>query len=136
MREAFEATFIAPAASHHWQSTRGRSHWAELECWSDSLAGPLWSIANSGGCAYVYDRKDGYFPGVSDPDSLHRCLLEVHAGLVAGVEAFCPTTPAEAEDLTYMQALADTMLPLVERGCEIERARWVAESSGRRESRR
>ena len=131
MKEALEATFIAPFASHQWQSAGGRSHWVELEGWQDSIAGPLSSIANSGGCDYVYNREDGYFPGVVDPDSLLRCLLDSQAGLVAGVEAFFSTTPAEAEDQKYMMAIADEMRALVESACEIERFRWAAKSRGR-----
>jgi hypothetical protein len=131
MKEALEALFIAPFASHEWQSARARSHWVELEGWQDAMAGPLSSIANSGGCQYVYNRQDGYFPGVVDPESLLHCLLDCHAGLVAGVEAFCPATSAEAEDQRHMMAIADGMRALVESGCEIERARWATESRGR-----
>ena len=127
MQEAINEAFIAPFASHQWQSARGRSHWVDLEGLQDSLAGPLISIASSGGCGYVYHRKDGYFSGVVDSESLHSRLLEWHAGLLAGIEAFCPATAAEVEDETYMREIAGMMRVLVERGCEMEAARWVAE---------
>jgi hypothetical protein len=129
LREAFDAVFIAPFSSHYWGSARGRSHWVELEGWQDSMAGPLSVIANTGGCAYVYPRQDWYFAGVSDPAGLRSRLLEWHTGLVAGVERFAPATPAEAEDLAFMRGVAGRMRELVERACEIERARWSAEAN-------
>ncbi|MEM7355257.1 MAG: hypothetical protein AAF657_30885 [Acidobacteriota bacterium] len=135
MQKAIESAFIAPFASHQWKSARGRSHWVELEGWQDSLAGPLVSIADSGGCGYVYHRKDSYFSAVVDPESLHARLLEWHAGLIAGIEAFCPVTAAEVEDETYMREIADKMLVIVERGCGMETARWAAERGYRTQRR-
>jgi hypothetical protein len=131
MNDALHATFVVPFASHVWQSTRGRSHWVDLEGWQDLMAGPLFSIAKSGGCEFVYNRTDSYFPNVIHPDSLLRCLLDGHAGLVAGINTFSPANPKEAEDEQYMKTLSDEMRVLVELGCEIERTRWTAESRGR-----
>ncbi len=128
--EALDAAFIAPFASHPWRSTRGRAHWVDLEGWQDSMAGPLTSITKSGGCEYIYHRTDGYFVNVVDPDSLLRYLLRCHAGLVAGITTFSPSNPDEAEDKQYMETQAHKMRVLVERGCEIEHARWAADSIG------
>src|SRR4051812_27507930 len=96
LREAFDEAFVAPFASHRWHSTRGRSHWVDLERWQDSLAGPLSKIADTGGCEYAYARDDWYFAGGADPPALRARLLEWHAGLAAGVEGFATTSPAEA----------------------------------------
>ena len=129
LQEALRAAFIAPFASHKWQSRRSRSHWVELEGWQDAIAGPLYSIAETGGCEYVYSRDDEYFVGVVDPVTLRRRLLEWQAKLAVGVEAFCPAThtPADADDLSYMRAIAEEIRDLVERSCRIEEGRWQAE---------
>ena len=63
-------------------------------------------------------------------DSLLRCLLDCHAGLVAGINTFSPSNLDEAEDKQYMETQADKMRVLVQRSCEIEHARWVADSRG------
>jgi hypothetical protein len=124
--EAYDAAFIIPFASHRWESDRARSHWVELEGWQNSMAGPLSSIANTGGCEYVYAREDWAFAGVGDPAALRVRLLEWHAGLFAGVEQFVPVTPAEAADLAFMRSVAAKMRELIERACEFEQARWSA----------
>jgi len=135
LQTAFAAAMTAPIASHTWQSRRSRSHWLELEGWQDSIAGPLYSIANNGGCDYVYSRDDAYFAGVTDPPTLRRRLLEWHARLAAGVEAFCPTTPAEADDLSYMRAITEKIRDLIEQSCRVEEARWSADRRhGKRQS--
>jgi hypothetical protein len=126
LREAFEALFTAPFASHPWASARGRSHWLELEGWQDAMAGPLSSIARDGGCGYVYPRQDEYFAGVGDPTGLRARLLEWHTGLAAGVERFAPATPSEAADLEFMRSVVGRMRELVERACVVEWARWEA----------
>ncbi len=126
LREALDALFVAPFASHRWASTRSRSHWVELEGWQDSMTGPLSAIATHGGCEYVYPRDDWYFASVGDPASLRSRLLEWHTGLAAGVERFVPATPDEATDLEFMRSLVGRMRELVERGCAVEQARWQA----------
>ena len=126
LREEFEAIFIAPFASHRWASVRGRSHWVELEGWQDSMAGPLSSIASSGGSEYVYPRDDAYFAGVNDPVGLRTRLLEWHTGLAAGVEQFTPATAEEAADGAYMKMISHRMRELVEQSCAVEKARWAA----------
>jgi len=81
LRSAFDTAFL-----HRRLSTkRGRWHWIDLEVLRDSLAGPLWSIVNHGGCAYVYARDDDYFAGVSDPVTLRARLRQWHDELVTGV---------------------------------------------------
>lgn len=129
LRKELEAAFIAPYAAHRWLSHRTRSHWVELEGWQDSLAGPLSSIAKTGGCEYVYERDD--FVGVTDPTSLRLRLLEWHSGLVAGVETFVPATPAEVEDLEYMRIVSARMRALTERSCEIEKVRFAESAASR-----
>lgn len=124
LREAIERLFIAPFASHRWASERGRSHWVDLEGWQDTIAGPLSSIARTGGCEYVYSREDDYFAGVSNPSRLRSRLLEWHAGLAFGIEQFVPVAPKEIDDLTFMRAVAAEILELVERSCALEQARW------------
>jgi hypothetical protein len=121
-----KAVFVAPFASHRWASARGRSHWVDLEGWQDSIAGPVSAVAGSGGCAYVYEREDGYFAGVSDPAGLRSRLLDWHAALAAGVEKFAPECPAEASDLEFMRSLVSGARELIEQACAVERARWDA----------
>ncbi len=129
LQDALRAAFIAPFASHKWQSRRSRSHWVELEGWQDAIAGPLFSITETGGCEYVYSRDDEYFVGVVGPATLRRRLLEWHSKLASGVEEFIPETTAEADDLSYMRAIAEEICDLVERSCRIEEARCQAPKS-------
>ncbi len=125
-REALEALFTAPFASRRWASAAGRSHWAELEGWQDSMAGLLSSITRHGGCEYVYSREDWCFAGVNDPPALRARLLEWHTGLAGGVERFAPATSEEAADLAFMQSVVGGMRELIERACVVEQARWEA----------
>lgn len=125
-RKEFDDLFIAPYARHSWSSSRGRSHWVELEGWQDSLAGPLSSVAESGGCEFVYTRDDWYYAPVSDPPSLLARLQEWQGGLATGVERFTPVTPEEATDLEFMRSVVSRMRELVERACFVEQARWQA----------
>lgn len=124
LRETFEALFVAPIASHRWSSDRGRTHWGALDWLRDSLAGPLWSIVNKGGCGYVYQRDD--FAGVTDPETLRLWLLEGHARLAAAVAELIPASPAESLDLVFMQSVAGQVRELIERAIAVEKARWEA----------
>ena len=125
LRKAYETAFTVPYASHEWRSERGRSHWVDLEGWQDWLAGPLSSVAETGGCGYVYPREDDYFAGIADPMALRTRLIEKHAGLAAGVERFSPTLPEENEDFTYMKSLVKQMRDLVEWACKVEHTQWL-----------
>ena len=127
LRKELDVVFISPFATHQWQSTRGREHWCDLELWQDAMAGPLVSIADFGGCNYVFDRNDGYFKGVVDPTSLHVYLLECYESLHAAIEVFCPSSSDEAADQTYMRSIAAKMRVVLERGYQIEYARWAGE---------
>lgn len=131
LREAYEAAFTAPYASHRWRSIRCRRYWADLESRQDALAGPLSCLVEHGNCEYVYAREDEYFAGVADPEGLRRRLLEWHAALAAAVERFRPTTPSQIDDLAYMRRLIADMRDLVEQACAVERARWAGEGRSR-----
>jgi hypothetical protein len=127
LREAYELAFTAPYASHRWRSIRGHRHWMELEASQDLMAGPLYAIVNTGGCGYVYAREDEYFVGVTQPCELHARLLEWHVGLVRAVDRFTASTPSQTVDLAYMRYVLAIMRDLIERGFEVERARWLSE---------
>ena len=131
LRKAFETLFVAPFASHHWASQQGRSHWVDLEGLQDSMAGPLSSITDTGGCDYIYSREDDYFAGISEPSRLRARLLEWHAGLAAGVEQFVPVAPNEVDDLAFMRAVVAEMRELVERACMVEQAHWESAKASR-----
>lgn len=124
LKEAFEAVFIAPIAHSRFKSPRGRTHWLEGEGWEDSIAGPLRSIAESGGCEYVYAREDQYFTGVHDPASLRSKLLEWHAKLVSIVERFTPVSASEHEDLRFMKSLLADIRAVIERAIKVEGQRF------------
>lgn len=126
LRQAFQITFIEAYTSHRWEVSRSRSYWVELEPWQDSIAGPLHSIIESGGCEYVYCRGDSYLAKVDDPESLRQRLLEWHANLAAGVEKFTPASPAEERDLSFMQKLVDDMRVLIDLAMKVEARRWQA----------
>lgn len=120
---AYEEAFIAPFASHRWLTSRGRSHWIEMEGWQNSMAGPLSAIARTGGCEYVYHRGDSYFADVHDPAALHQRLLVWHAGLLTGLDNFSPRTSEESEDLNYMRSVAEQIVVLINWGVRIEEVR-------------
>jgi|SRR5947209_1364757 len=124
LQQAFHRAFIEPFAFHTWGSRRSRWHWVELEGWEDAIAGPGSSIAENGGCDYVYSRDDHYFAGVDDPESLRRRLLEWHAELAAGVERFRPSAAAERADLEFMRSLVADMQSLIQRAMAVELHRW------------
>jgi hypothetical protein len=125
-RSEFDALFIAPFASHRWESVAGRALWLDLQMWQDAMAGPLSAVVNSEGCEYAYQRDDSYFAGVGDPPALRVRLLEWHTGLAVDVEKFVPTTPFEIADLEFMRSLVSKMRDFLERACAVEQARWQA----------
>lgn len=124
LREAFDALFIAPFATHRWESKRAHNHWADLEGWQDSIAGPVLSVVETGGCEYVYARDDWYFAEVDDPESLRTKLSEWLADLSAGVERFVPTSPEEDAGLRFMRDITSRMGQLIEQACAVEQSRW------------
>lgn len=126
MRETFDALFIAPFATHHWESRRARSHWCDLGLWQDTMAGPLSAIVESGGCEYVYQRMDWGFSSVNDPADLKTYLMECYAGLASGVEEFRPTTPEEANDLLFMRSIVARIAELIAQAYAVEERRWRA----------
>ncbi|WP_437943432.1 hypothetical protein WMF27_39095 [Sorangium sp. So ce281] len=125
-RKRLADAVIAPFAVHRWRSLRARSYWVSLEGWQDSIAGPLSSIANHGTCEYVYARDDELFSGIDRPQALRQRLLLWHGGLADAVERFKPTTPSQVVDLAFLRRLVLDIRELIERGCDIEQARWDA----------
>jgi len=124
LEQAFRAAFVEPYASRQWASMRAKSYWVDLEGWQDSIAGPVSSIVQNGGCEYVYQRTDWGFAGVDDPESLKRFLLGKHSGLSSAVEQFEPASDAESADCVYMRAQIGAMRSVIERATEIESRRW------------
>jgi len=92
------------------------------------LAGPLHSITETGGCAYVYARDDAYFSGVDDPVALRERLRDWHARLVEEIGDFVPTSPDEAIDLGSMRQSAADIWAVVEAAWAIEHDRWMADA--------
>lgn len=125
LRRRFEAAFY-PSFRHQWESERARWDWVDLEPSIDALAGPLYSIVETGGCAYVYPRDDGYFTGVDEPDTLRERLRHWHEKLVEAIDRFVPTSPAEAADLASMRHFVAEIWAFTEEACDIEHARWAA----------
>lgn len=130
MQTIFDEAFIAPFASHLWQSSRARNHWTDLEGWQDLMAGPISTVARSGDCGYVYLREDAYFAGVKDADTLLDRLMKWHIGLVTGINCFVPESMDEIADIEYMYKTANMMLQLVQQTCKIERVRLLSETGG------
>ncbi len=118
--------FIRPV-SRKWASDVGRWYW-RIECglWVDQIAGPLSTIADSGGCAYVYPRDDKYFKNVNDPASLRLRILEWHTVIIEKVDRFIPATEDEAMDSKLMQSLVEDLKSLIEMACAVEQARWLS----------
>ena len=126
MQHRFEAAFIFPYASYPWKSKRGRECWLDVEWWQDCLAGPVSTIVEHAGCAYVYARNDEFFTDVTEPAALLARLRHWHEKLVAGVDGFAPTSPDEAADLASMRQFALAIWAVSEEAWEIERDRWEA----------
>ena len=125
LKRRFEAAFHPPAG-HRWESDRGRSAWLDLEIWQDALAGPLHSIKETGGCAYVYLRDDEHFTGVDEPVALREKLRHWHDKVVEGIDRFVPTSPAEAADLVSMRQFAADIWAFAEAAFDIEQDRWTS----------
>ena len=125
LKRRYEAAFY-PSFRHQWESERARWDWVDLEPSIDALAGPLYSIVETGGCAYVYPRDDERFTGVDGPDTLREWLRHRHDRLMEAIDRFVPTSPAEAADLASMRHFAADMWAFTEEACDIEHARWAA----------
>jgi hypothetical protein len=125
LKRRFEAAFHPPA-EHRWKSERGRWAWLDLEVWQSALAGPLYSITETGGCAYVYRRDDTYFSGVDGPVALRERLRHWYDQMVEGIDGFVPTSPAEAADLVSMRQFAASIWTVTEAACDIEWDRWAS----------
>ncbi len=122
-REAFERAFYEPE-KHGWQSERGRWLWIELQVAMDRIAGPLYSLATTGGCKYVYTREDF---AVANPDGLSALLREWHTALADEIEAFRPASAPEEADKKFARICADQIWTVAQVGLEIERTRWGVE---------
>lgn len=121
LESQFNAAFYVPA-KFNWQSRRALFHWIETEHLQDNLAGPLYSIAHSGGCNYVYTRDD--FPEVDNPTALQHLLLQWHSQMIEIIDNFVPMSSAESADLASMHQFASGMGNVVETACDIEKRRW------------
>jgi hypothetical protein len=93
----------------------------------DALAGPIFTVAETGGCAYVYAREDEFFRGVDRPAALRERLQRWHTELVEGIERFVPCSSAEAADLLSMRQIASGIWAIAELACQIETDRYEAE---------
>lgn len=130
LHTAYEAAFHYSFSNRSWRSKPARRCWLDLEGWQDALAGPVSSIVKRGNCAYVYERDDVYFSGVTDPDALLARLRQWHGRLTEGLDRFVPETTAEEADLAMMRGLAREMWSVAERAMEIERDRWARSGGG------
>ena len=123
----FEAAFYASTKTYTWNASRARHAWIDLEVIEASIAGPLYSIVNTGGCAYVYTRDDEYFTGVTNPDTLLARLKQSHDKLAQGVEDFVPANDAEAADQAAMRGFTAAIWAVTEKAIAVERQRWLRE---------
>lgn len=123
-KQRFTTAFAWPAGDRQLKSKRGRAVWINLQTWQDSLAGPLHSISETGGCAYVYNREDEYFRGVDRPAALHDRLRDWHTELTSEIDRFVPQSSDESADIDTMLKYVADMWSVIETGCEIERNRW------------
>jgi len=120
----FQTAFISPIASHCWASARAKSHWRDLELLQDKMAGPLWSVAKTGGCEYEYTRNDQYFAGVDSPATLSLRLTQWHADFALRIEQFVPASAVESVDHHFMRSVVEMMLKVIERAVALESRRW------------
>lgn len=105
-----------------WLTPRAKRHSLELLIFEDMIAGPIYSIKEDGGCAYVY-ADQARFPGVDSPVALREWFRGHHIDLLDGIGGFSPTTDDEVADLAKMRERASDIWALIELACRIEGAR-------------
>lgn len=121
---------LSATMGYSWASARGKSQWRDLEFFQDAIAGPISSVAKTGGCEYVYSRHDQYFGGVENPNALRLRLIQWHSELASRIDRFEPVSSEEVEDLIFMRSTADKMRDAIQRAVDLELKRWRAEHSG------
>lgn len=124
LKQRYADAFAHAFARHDWTSRRGRCCWIDTELWRDALAGPLYSVKQTGGCAYVYVRDDEYFRDVDGPVALRDRLRLWRGYIVEVVDAFVPASPDEAVDHAAMREIIADIWAVAEAACDIERDRW------------
>lgn len=71
-------------------SKKYKDVWPDLDSINDWLAGPLYSIYEHGNCDYVYEKNDGRFPEVNNPDDFLQWslnLLQKYKDIIDKIEA-------------------------------------------------
>lgn len=123
LENRFNAAFYV-LTKFNWKSKRAFFHWIDTEHLQTYLAGPIYSVVHHGACDYVYGREDDYFRDVDNPRALRNRLLQWHGQMVAIIDGFDPTSPAESADLFSMRQFASDMRNVIEAACAIEQRRW------------
>jgi hypothetical protein len=116
--EAFKLAFAKPDFS----TDKGWDIWSDLELISDALAGPLYSVLESGNCNYIYYDKNR-FPGVRDTESFINWAVGLVDEYRNGILAFNPANPEEEKDKKSLLAKVDTMRKVVN-SAEHEITKW------------
>jgi hypothetical protein len=96
----------------------------------DTLAGPSCAIQNGGDLEYVYQDREGRFPGVSDADTFRDWALDIAHDFEEGVQAFQPKTNSEQKDFAKLRAKAAGFLELIDLAHQIERGRVQKKKQG------
>ena len=126
-RQALKNDFADAFRALRLSSNRAREHWLHrLAVLTSTLAGPVYSIVENGGCAYVYMRQDEFFRDIDDPASLYGRLRQWHDQMAAAVQQFAPGSPPESADLAVMRESIGAMWAVTEAAWTIERDRWEA----------
>ena len=81
---------------------------ADLEFITDILAGPLFSIFETGDCHYVFDDK-ARFPTIHDARTFREWCLELVEGYRRIVRTWEPANNLEQEDIEMLLAAASLL---------------------------
>jgi hypothetical protein len=109
-QDAFDAAFSWPVV----ESERGQDLRVDLECVTDALAGPMYSVLTDGQHDYVYRDKEGRFPGVVDAESFRAWALGIAARYKEIVDAFEPVTAEEHRDRGIFNEKARRMREVID----------------------
>ncbi len=97
--------------------------WSDLEGWSDTLAGPLYSIYVDDNCDYVFGDSETRFKGIKSEDELLGwclCIVEEYRRGVKRIEAM---TENEIIDQQTLLGQTNIMEKLSHLAADIQRHR-------------
>lgn len=97
--------------------------WSDLEGWSDTLAGPLYSIYVDDNCDYVFRDSETRFKGIKSEDELLGWCLDIVEEYRRGVSKMAAKTENEIVDQQMLLSKTNIMEKLSHLAVDIQRHR-------------